>query len=270
MRLLSETKGASISFYVYEYNSYVPLARLDSWNREFFAAHGRIPPDSLTRVYYFHCNASGMPEEMTDTEGNIVWRARYAVWGNLSLENVTRHAPSGFEQNLRMQGQYHDRETGLCYNTFRYYDPDVGRFTTEDPIGLPGGLNLYQYAPNPLMWIDPWGWCKQLRNARKAAVGKAWKQEKELVKSTGEGTRWWSPAQKQELLATGKVKRFEGHHINSAKGHPELAANPDNVKFVNGRAEHLAEHGGNFRNQTTGDLLKRSEKLAKAKDALSP
>jgi RHS repeat-associated protein len=57
-----------------------------------------------------------------------------------------------------MQGQYEDRATGLCYNTFRYYDPDCGRFIVEDPIGLLGGLNLYQYAPNPLMWIDPWGW----------------------------------------------------------------------------------------------------------------
>jgi len=35
----------------------------------------------------------------------------------------------------------------------------VGRFTTEDPIGLAGGANLYQYADNPIAWIDPWGWC---------------------------------------------------------------------------------------------------------------
>ena len=66
-------------------------------------------------------------------------------------------SPNVVEQNLRFQGQYHDRETGLHYNTFRYYDPVVGRFTTQDPIGLAGGLNLYQYAPNPLFWIDPLG-----------------------------------------------------------------------------------------------------------------
>ena len=170
MRLLSESKGEISSTYVYEYNSYAPLARLDSWNAEFFAAQGKAVPAAssdmgdlggLGRVYYFHCNASGMPEEMTDRAGNIAWRARYMTWGRLAFENVTSHAPVGFEQNLRMQGQYHDRETGLHYNTFRYYDCDTGRFISEDPIGLLGGMNLYQYAPNPLMWIDPWGWARQ-------------------------------------------------------------------------------------------------------------
>ncbi|MCG8711130.1 hypothetical protein JHU04_004521, partial [Brenneria sp. 4F2] len=46
---------------------------------------------------------------------------------------------------------------GLHYNLFRYYDPDCGRFTQPDPIGLAGGLNNYAYAPNPLTWIDPLG-----------------------------------------------------------------------------------------------------------------
>ena len=45
----------------------------------------------------------------------------------------------------------------MHYNTFRYYDPDIGRFTCQDPIGLAGGLNIYQYAPNANRWIDPFG-----------------------------------------------------------------------------------------------------------------
>jgi RHS repeat-associated protein len=57
-----------------------------------------------------------------------------------------------------MQGQYMEVETGLCYNTFRYYDPDIGRFISEDPIGLEGGANLYAFAPNTDAWVDPWGW----------------------------------------------------------------------------------------------------------------
>ncbi|WP_277423533.1 RHS repeat-associated core domain-containing protein, partial [Pseudomonas viridiflava] len=61
------------------------------------------------------------------------------------------------EQNLRFQGQYFDEETGLHYNTFRYYDPEVGRFITQDPIGLLGSVNLYSYASSPNNWIDPLG-----------------------------------------------------------------------------------------------------------------
>ncbi|ENT4520816.1 RHS repeat-associated core domain-containing protein [Salmonella enterica subsp. enterica serovar Thompson] len=42
-------------------------------------------------------------------------------------------------------------------NLFRYYAPECGRFISQGPIGLAGGINLYQYAPNPLSWVDPWG-----------------------------------------------------------------------------------------------------------------
>ena len=58
------------------------------------------------------------------------------------------------EQRLRFQGQYFDVETGLHYNRFRYYDPDVGRFVSQDPIGLRGATNFYIYALNPTEWID--------------------------------------------------------------------------------------------------------------------
>ena len=52
---------------------------------------------------------------------------------------------------------YWDEETGLHYNRFRYYDPGTGQFTQQDPIGLLGGINNYQYAPNPSGWVDPLG-----------------------------------------------------------------------------------------------------------------
>ncbi|MDD2029466.1 RHS repeat-associated core domain-containing protein, partial [Pseudomonas putida] len=61
------------------------------------------------------------------------------------------------EQNLRLQGQYFDVETELHYNTFRYYDPEIGRFISHDPISLLGGDNLYIFAPSTTGWIDPWG-----------------------------------------------------------------------------------------------------------------
>jgi len=94
---------------------------------------------------------------------------------------------------------------------------------------------------------------------RQAAVRQAWKQEKELVQETGRGTRPWTRQEKKELLENGKVKGYEGHHINNVKDHVELARNPENIKFVKGRTEHLEEHGGNFKNETSGELIKRRD-----------
>ncbi|VAW65177.1 hypothetical protein MNBD_GAMMA11-170, partial [hydrothermal vent metagenome] len=57
------------------------------------------------------------------------------------------------------------------YNRHRYYNPDTGQFISQDPIGLRGGVNNYQYAPNPLGWIDPFGLCKDDTNDRSPPPG---------------------------------------------------------------------------------------------------
>lgn len=86
------------------------------------------------------------------------------IWGATASETMDSTEESEREvniftqQNLRFQGQYLDREIGLHYNTFRFFDPDIGRFISEDPIGLLGGQNLQTYASNPLRSADPLGW----------------------------------------------------------------------------------------------------------------
>ncbi|AZF13720.1 Rhs-family protein [Pseudomonas sp. R3-18-08] len=142
LRMLREESPGQSSLYVYEPGSYAPLARVDHHEGE------------EQKLYYFHTDQIGTPLEMTDIDGEIVWQATYRAWGE-----VETLAVSEVEQNLRFQGQYFDDETGLHYNTFRYYDPQAGRFITQDPIGLAGGVNLYAYAPNTNGWIDPLGWC---------------------------------------------------------------------------------------------------------------
>ncbi|PZA14247.1 RHS repeat-associated core domain-containing protein, partial [Parazoarcus communis] len=95
-----------------------------------------------------------------------VWAADYRVWGEATVRktgtdgrSVSSHtpAPPPIEQPFRFQGQQFDEETGLHYNRFRYYDPGVGRFVSQDPIGLKGGLNCTLYAGNPLNFSDPFG-----------------------------------------------------------------------------------------------------------------
>jgi RHS repeat-associated protein len=92
--------------------------------------------------------------------------------------------------------------------------------------------------------------------ARRSAVRQAWAQERQLIKEGLEGTRPWTAAQRRELLNTGRVRGYQGHHINSVKSHPELAGNPNNVEFVT-RPQNLQRHGGNWRNPTSGPLIDR-------------
>lgn len=94
-----------------------------------------------------------------------------------------------------------------------------------------------------------------LSKERQRAVRQAWKAEQEAVRA-GQGTRKWTKAQKAQLLATGKVPGFVGHHVNNVKKFPKLAGDPNNIEFVT-PVEHLARHFGNFLNSTMGPLVNR-------------
>lgn len=115
------------------------------------------------KVYYYHNDQLGTPNELTNKDGQVIWLADFEAWGNTSKEEYQSQAIGDFEisakalQPIRFQGQSFDAETGLHYNRFRYYDPDMGMFISRDPIGLMGGDNVFVYAPNPTGWIDPLG-----------------------------------------------------------------------------------------------------------------
>nr|WP_261765209.1 RHS repeat-associated core domain-containing protein [Neisseria sicca] len=142
--LLQEVKPDGRYTYIYtDQDSYEPLAQVRNWTTE--------DGENRQQTRYFHCDQIGIPREMTDKDGNLLWFGNYTGWGRLKEE--TRVTDSAY-QPFRLQNQYVDRETGLHYNFFRYYEPDAGRFVNQDPIGLRGGNNLYTFAPNVQMSID--------------------------------------------------------------------------------------------------------------------
>ncbi|WP_261729556.1 RHS repeat domain-containing protein, partial [Neisseria sicca] len=145
--LLQEIHPDGRYTYIYtDPDSYEPLAQVRDWTTE--------DGENRQQTRYFHCDQIGIPREMTDKDGNLLWFGNYTGWGRLKEE--TRVTDSAY-QPFRLQNQYADRETGLHYNFFRYYEPDAGRFINQDPIGLMGGENLYWFAPNAQSWIDPSG-----------------------------------------------------------------------------------------------------------------
>ncbi|MGH1372134.1 MAG: RHS repeat-associated core domain-containing protein [Cellvibrionaceae bacterium] len=145
-QLWSETnhtpKGQDDQLYIFEPNSFRPLALIKD-----------------DEIHHYHLDHLGTPQEITNSQGDIVWQAQYKAYGQL----VGFSKQPEISNPLRFQGQYFDSESGLHYNRHRYYDPSVGRFVHQDPVGLLGGTNNYQYAPNPVGWVDPFGLkCKEI------------------------------------------------------------------------------------------------------------
>ncbi|WP_158587128.1 RHS repeat-associated core domain-containing protein [Motilimonas pumila] len=145
-RLIAETDHQGhYQSYLYEPGTFKPLALIKG---EANTSDSDATPD----VFYYQLDHLGTPQEITDALGHTVWSVQYRAYGNVLKQEVEEiHSP------LRFQGQYYDVETGLHYNRHRYYNPNTAAFLTLDPIGLAGGLNNYQYVPNPTGWIDPLG-----------------------------------------------------------------------------------------------------------------
>ncbi len=141
--LIAESSKEQHRSFIYEPGTFRPLAMLD----------GKGPKRACP--FYYQLDHLGTPQELTDYSGDIVWSAKYSAYGKVtSLELATEDY---LNQPLRFQGQYFDDESGLHYNRHRYYDPEVGRYLTPDPVKLAGGLNQYRYVPNPTGWVDPLG-----------------------------------------------------------------------------------------------------------------
>jgi RHS repeat-associated protein len=134
--------------WVYYPGSFEPLALL----QDDLLTDAAGPNGATGRIYYYANDLHGRPNRLISESGQIVWAARYDPWGK-----ITRNPVNEIEQPLRLQGQYFDMETGLHYNRFRYYEPNIGAFVSQDPLGLMAGENVYNYSPNTLEYIDPLG-----------------------------------------------------------------------------------------------------------------
>ncbi len=125
--------------------------------------------DADRTIHLYHCDHAGTPIALIDEQGHIDWEIELDAWGNTLRE----HNPDKLYQPIRFQGQHFDPESGMHYNRYRYYDPKVGRYVTQDPIGLMGGIGFYSYVNgNPVNYSDPLG-LKQCRGNARILQGNA-------------------------------------------------------------------------------------------------
>ncbi|AXE31031.1 sugar-binding protein [Chromobacterium phragmitis] len=189
--LAFETRDEEAVHYLFEPDSFVPLAqvhtdairgvKVPAWSQHNPYDPDKDPlrqagpePQEPKAVYYYHTDHLGTPQALTDEHGALALEMDYQAWGQAREVIADAASKAGIRNPFRFQGQYHDDESGLHYNRYRYYDPEIGRFISRDPIGLHGGINTHAYAPNPTLWIDPTGLTRKscpdaLDEAQKAA-----------------------------------------------------------------------------------------------------
>ncbi|ENF7414652.1 type IV secretion protein Rhs, partial [Escherichia coli] len=140
--------------------------------------HPSVTPQWVTRTNHAVSDLTGRPLMLFNSEGKTVWRpGQTSLWGlALSLPADTGYPdPRGeldpeADPGLLYAGQWQDAESGLCYNRFRYYEPETGMYLVSDPLGLLGGKQTYRYVPNPLGYIDPLGLAKTSVPAEKISL----------------------------------------------------------------------------------------------------
>ena len=142
-RLAAEQRpDGAFRLYIYpDHKSLVPFMFVEYPNLEAGPETGR--------AYFIFTNQIGAPLRVEDVQGRTVWAAEIDPFGRA---RVTVNL--GIDMSLRFPGHYFDAETGLHYNRFRYYSPELGKYLQVDPLGIGGDINLYGYSSNPLVEVD--------------------------------------------------------------------------------------------------------------------
>lgn len=169
-------------------------------------------------THYMSCGL-GAPERLLDGAGAV--KAQF-VRRPFSLEEAPE---SESRTPFRFAGQYEDAETGLCYNRYRYYDPQAGRFLSADPAGLDGGLNVFGVDGNTTSHIDPLG---------------LWTDKDVTALQTGPNGTVVTVKSKKEADALLK-KAFPGYQKVNGVGHQEPSGERKKRKmdrFKKGGAYH--------------------------------
>jgi RHS repeat-associated protein len=107
-------------------------------------------------IQWYLTDRQGTVQAITDLAGELIHRYKYDAFGARADDSPQLEAA---KDRYGFTARELDEETGLYYFRNRYYDPDIGRFITEDPIGFAAGdFNLSRYVANcPLSYIDPMG-----------------------------------------------------------------------------------------------------------------
>ncbi|MBZ0331986.1 RHS domain-containing protein, partial [Halomonas sp. ANAO-440] len=195
-RIVREETDNQRTTVVYEPGSFVPMLRIDETQSE---------QGDEKRLSAYLTDALGTPMQLVTPNGETKWQAQPDDWAAVKNQRGSTAQP------IRFQGQWHDEESGLYYNRHRYYDPQQGRYISQDPIGLKGGNNLYGYVTNPTGMVDPlglsWEAIRKIGQAALVVREKAWCAASEMILGS---SRSQLPGILEEEMEAARQSRASG------------------------------------------------------------
>ena len=163
----SKTVGNSTVQYVWNDGNLVAEIR-DGYTLKFLYNNGEAAGFSYNGAdYYYGKDSFGVIRYLYNTSGEVVTTYTYDAWGSIVSQTGTLSSTVGEANPFRYRGYYLDSETGFCYVSSRYYDPEIGRWISPEPNIDYGefdesagqlAYNLFVYcANNPVKFIDDTG-----------------------------------------------------------------------------------------------------------------
>ena len=165
-RRISRTEGSTTNHFAYDGNQVVAdldgagkLLRTYVWgtgidNLLCFTDH------ATTNTYFAIKDHQNTVIALADSQGVVVESYDYDGYGRTRVFSATGKelTASAYGNRYCFQGREIDWTTGLYYFRARWYSPTIGRWLSKDPLGISGGINLYEFcASNPVNFIDPDG-----------------------------------------------------------------------------------------------------------------
>jgi len=194
--------------------------------------------------YYYVKDGLGSVTALTDSTSNIVKEYKYSVFGKIVEETGNNTLYNPFTYTARE----FDKESGLYYYRYRYYNAEIGRFLSEDPIGINSGdANCYRYVwNNSTNFIDPYG-----------MVG-----EKQILAALNEkfSDAELSPTEK------AKVAKFSSNQIQWFELKTLLFALAGDEKTMKMLDERISKAVIDSKNKELIDLLNKMRKLEEEKN----
>jgi RHS repeat-associated protein len=190
----------------------------------------------------------GTARELIDLAGRVVWSAAYSAWGKVVEDHSAAPGDGGrrrkIESPFRLLGHYADEETGLSGTRYRWFDAEIGRWLTPDPLGIEGGWELFGFDGCPTGDVDPLGLSAKHQKKNITVKHNSRKAAKEAAAHAHGGKPRPTPpkSDKAKRKAYDDAQKYKKAESHPDSAHPEAHFHDSNKDQAKERGKANVHH----------------------------